>query len=156
MELSDGLYVDTILVNWNPATKNDAIADLVAALDHANLLTDREQVLQDVREREASLSTGLEDGIAYPHARSDGVEQVAMAFGIVKEGLQFDSRDKKPTIFIPLMVSPKQGGAPHIYFMAEIVKLLEQQDIREQLLHSDSAEKVYAILTHQEGKAKNP
>ncbi len=155
MELRDVLKVDTILVKWNPATKNEAITDLVAVLDRANLLTNRDQVLQDVKAREASLSTGLEDGIAYPHARSEGVEQVVMAFGIVKDGLQFDSRDKKPAIFIPLMVSPKQGGTPHIYFMAEIVRLLEQQEIREQLLHSDSPERVYAILTNEEGKAEN-
>ncbi|HKJ67414.1 MAG TPA: PTS sugar transporter subunit IIA [bacterium] len=155
MELRDVLNVDTILVDWNPVTKDEAIADLVEALDRAHLCSDRDQVLRDVKEREASLSTGLEDGIAYPHARSDGVEEVAMAFGIVSNGIQFDSRDKKPALFIPMMVSPKRGGTPHIYFMAEIVKLLEQQEIREQLLHSDSPEKVYNILTQNEGNSVN-
>jgi len=147
MELRDILFEDAILVNWNPSTKEEAITALVDALDGANLLVDRDQVLRDVMEREASLSTGLEEGIAYPHARSDGVRQVVVAFGIVKEGLPFDSRDQKPALFIPLMVSPRSGGAPHIYFMAEIVKLLEKGEIRDKLLNSSSPEEVYQIIT---------
>jgi len=147
MELRDILFQDAILVNWNPTSKEEAITALVDALDQADLLTNRGQVLQDVMEREASLSTGLEEGIAYPHARSDGVKQVVVAFGIVKNGLSFDSRDQKPARFIPLMVSPRSGGAPHIYFMAEIVKLLEKSEIRNKLLESTSPEEVYRILT---------
>ncbi len=146
MKLKDVLRKDTILVDWNPVFKEDAIDLLVDALDNAGLLQDKDKVLADVKEREKTLSTGLEEGIAYPHARTNGVNQVAIAFGIVKEGLSFNSRDNKPAKFIPLLVSPQSGGAPHIYYMAEIVKLLERQKIREQLLQSNSAEQVYQIL----------
>jgi len=150
MKLSDVLSEKTVIINWNPSDKTEAITQLVKTLEEADQLSDADKVLHDVMVREESLSTGLEDGIAYPHGRSDGVDKVVMAFGIVKEGLPFDSRDKKPTFFIPMMVSPRTGGAPHIYFMAEIVKLLEQQDIRDQLLQSNTPAEVYQILTGSE------
>ncbi|MCF7804113.1 MAG: PTS sugar transporter subunit IIA [Candidatus Marinimicrobia bacterium] len=146
MDLESLLQPETILIDWHPATKDDAIASLVEAMADAGVIQDREIVLHDVQTREQSLSTGLGDGIAYPHARSSAVDSVAMAFGIVREGLEFESRDGEPAIFIPLMVSPKDGGAPHLYVMAEIVKKLEDQDVREQLLDAESPEEVYRIL----------
>lgn len=151
MELKDILQPETILTNWNPSGKTEAIRLLVQALAQQNHLNDHEQVLQDVLSREESLSTGLEDGIAYPHARTEGVDQVRMAFGIVSDGLEFNSRDSQPAIFIPLMLSPKQGGNPHIYFMAEIVKKLEDREIREKLLNVSTPEEVYSILVDEKG-----
>lgn len=147
MQLEDVLQPETVLIDWDPSGKTDAIRLLINALFEEGYLSDYDQVLEDVLQREQSLSTGLEDGIAYPHARTKGVDRVCMAFGIVPDGLEFNSRDKQPAIFIPLMLSPKRGGNPHIYFMAEIVKQLEDRDVRERLLGADSPEEVYGILT---------
>ncbi len=147
MELKDILKPEAIIINWKPASKEEAITELVDLLDKSGAISDREIVLKDVFAREESLSTGLEDGIAYPHARSSGVEDVKMAFGIIPDGLTFNSRDDHPAIFVPLMVSPRTGGAPHIYIMAEIVKRLEEQDVREALLKANSPEEVVEILT---------
>ena len=147
MELKDVLTPETILIDWSPADKQEAITQLVDALDRAGQLQDREAVLNDVLEREQSLSTGLEEGIAYPHARSSGVNRVQMAFGILPGGLPFDSRDETPAIFIPLMVSPHSGGTPHIYIMAEIVKRLEEVTVREELLRAETPDEVVDILT---------
>jgi len=147
MDLNDVLTPDNVLINWHPADKHEAISQLVDALDKAGRIRDRDIVLEDVLEREASLSTGLEEGIAYPHARSSGVEEVQMAFGIIPDGLSFDSRDETPAVFVPLMVSPKSGGTPHIYIMAEIVKRLEDANVRDALLKAESPEEVVEILT---------
>jgi len=146
MDLEEILIPDTILIHWNPTTKVNAITRLVDAMAAAGVLRDRDQVLTDVLEREQSLSTGLGEGIAYPHARSKGVDKVAMAFGIIPEGLEFDSRDDSPAVFIPLMVSPEDSGAPHLYVMAEIVKKLEDEAIRDRLLKAESPEEVCEIL----------
>ncbi len=146
MELRDVLSPDTILIDWNPDSKDGAIVDLIEQLDQADLLLDKQMVIEDVFAREESLSTGLEDGIAYPHARSGAVDSVVMAFGIVKDGLDFGLRDGSLAVFIPLMVSPSDGGSPHIYFMAEIVKKLENHEIRNKLLKADSPAEVYSIL----------
>lgn len=147
MDLADILQPDTVLIHWNPASKDDAITQLVDAMAQAEVLRDRDRVLEDVLEREQSLSTGLGEGIAYPHARSKGVEDVAMAFGVVPDGLEFNSRDDHPAVFIPLMVTPEDSGAPHLYVMAEIVKKLEDKSVREKLLAANSAEDVCQILT---------
>ena len=147
MKLHELLKPEAVLIRWEPATKSEAITQLVDALDRAHLIADRDQVLEDVLLREQSLSTGLGDGIAYPHARSRGVDSVALALGIVPEGLEFNSRDEEPAVFIPLMVTPEDSGAPHLYVMAEIVKKLEKREIREQLLAAESPEEVCEILT---------
>ena len=147
MELRDVLSPESIIVDWSPDSKNGAIIDLVNKLAEADMLLDKDLVIEDVFAREESLSTGLEDGIAYPHARSEAVDSVVMAFGIVRDGLDFGLRDGSLAVFIPLMVSPSDGGSPHIYFMAEIVKKLENQEIRKRLMDAETPEEVYNILT---------
>jgi mannitol/fructose-specific phosphotransferase system IIA component (Ntr-type) len=147
MELQDVLSPKSILIDWVPDSKDGAIIDLVNKLAEADMLLDKQLVIEDVFAREESLSTGLEDGIAYPHARSEAVDSVVMAFGIVKDGLDFGLRDGSLAVFIPLMVSPSDGGSPHIYFMAEIVKKLENQEIRKKLMDAETPEEVYHILT---------
>lgn len=147
MELKDVLIPECVLINWNPSSKEEAITQLVDALDKAGRIEDRDLVLKDVLDRESSLSTGLEEGIAYPHARSSGVEEVQMAFGIIPDGLSFNSRDDNPAVFVPLMVSPRSGGTPHIYIMAEIVKQLEDGEVRDALLKANTPEEVIEILT---------
>lgn len=147
MELQDVLSPNSILIDWSPDSKDGAIIDLVNKLAEADMLLDKQMVIEDVFAREESLSTGLEDGIAYPHARSEAVDSVVMAFGIVKDGLDFGLRDGSLAVFIPLMVSPSDGGSPHIYFMAEIVKKLENQEIRKKLMDAENPEEVYTILT---------
>jgi len=147
MELQDVLSPESILIDWSPDSKDGAIIDLVNKLAEADMLLDKKLVIEDVFAREESLSTGLEDGIAYPHARSEAVDSVVMAFGIVKDGLDFGLRDGSLAVFIPLMVSPSDGGSPHIYFMAEIVKKLENHEIRTRLMDAETPEEVYNILT---------
>ena len=147
MELQDVLSPESILIDWSPDSKDGAIIDLVNKLAEADMLLDKKLVIEDVFAREESLSTGLEDGIAYPHARSEAVDSVVMAFGIVKDGLDFGLRDGSLAVFIPLMVSPSDGGSPHIYFMAEIVKKLENHEIRTRLMDAKTPEEVYNILT---------
>jgi len=147
MELQDVLSPESILIDWSPDSKDGAIIDLVNKLAEADMLLDKILVIEDVFAREESLSTGLEDGIAYPHARSEAVDSVVMAFGIVKDGLDFGLRDGSLAVFIPLMVSPSDGGSPHIYFMAEIVKKLENHEIRTRLMDAKTPEEVYNILT---------
>ncbi|MFQ6618118.1 MAG: PTS sugar transporter subunit IIA, partial [Fidelibacterota bacterium] len=92
------------------------------------------------------LSTGLKNGIAIPHAKSSGVENLTVAFGIKRNGVDFNSSDGRPSQFIPLVISPRKTSVPHINILAELVKKLSEKEIREKILSAESREEIYKIL----------
>ncbi|MBB3061648.1 PTS sugar transporter subunit IIA [Microbulbifer rhizosphaerae] len=93
MSLTDLLAVDCIIVDQPACSKDEILTKLVGLLDRAGKLADAAAFLDAVREREETGSTGLEQGVAVPHARSDAVREPALAFAIVPEGIDFRALD---------------------------------------------------------------
>ena len=95
------------------------------------------------------MSTGLQEGIAIPHGKTDTVESLVAAIGIKKDGVPFDSLDGRPAQIIALTLSPANKPGPHIQFLAEVSKALGMAAVREQLLAAGSEEAVLAALSHE-------
>lgn len=146
MNISDYLDPENIVLNIGNQSKDAIIHQLVNSFGQSDSQVDTTQAFEDIWERETDYSTGLEDGIAFPHARTQGVTRHKLAFGICPQGCDFDSRDGQPTFFIPLLLTPRSSGKPHIMILADIIKKLENREIRQQLLAAQSAQDVMAIL----------
>jgi len=127
-------------------TKFQVIEELLELLVSAGAIMDRETTLSDVLNREAYLSTGLESGLAIPHAKTDGVDKLTIAFGTKPEGIEFDSLDGKPANLIFLVLSPRDRSGPHIQALAGISRNLKEAGIRQKLLTAASAEEVTRII----------
>ena len=126
--------------------KIEIITELVDLLHARGKLRDRATVLADVLEREDATSTGMEHGIALPHAKTDGVDDMEVAVGIKKEGVEFASMDGvKSSLFI-LIVSPKRTTGPHIQFLATISALLRDAELRGKLTAAATPEDAVALL----------
>jgi fructose-specific phosphotransferase system IIA component len=126
--------------------KNAVLNELVDMLVAAGKIEDRSQAIADVLQREQSMSTGMQNGIALPHAKTDGVKDICVAVGFKREGLDFGSIDgEKSTIFI-MVVSPKKTSGPHLQFLAAIGSVLKDEALRDQILRAESREDVAAFL----------
>ena len=93
------------------------------------------------------MSTGMQNGIAIPHGKSDTVNSLVAAVGLRPEGIDFDAIDDQPCSIFVLTVSPVNRTGPHIQFLAEISRLLNDASVREELLSADTEEEVLRILT---------
>jgi mannitol/fructose-specific phosphotransferase system IIA component (Ntr-type) len=107
---------------------------------------DRDQVIQAVLAREHSMSTGMQDGIAIPHAKTDGVTRLCTAIGIKKGGIDFDSLDKIPSKIFIMVVSPKKAAGPHLQFLAFISGILKSPGIIERMLNAERPVEVKNIV----------
>ncbi|HKL22316.1 MAG TPA: PTS sugar transporter subunit IIA, partial [Tichowtungia sp.] len=133
MNLKKVLSKDTVLPTLRAETKTDAIEELVDFLVKTHRISDRKTALQAVLDREAKMSTGMQNGIAIPHGKTDAVNELLVAIAIKKGGIDFDAMDGQPcTIFI-MTLSPENRTGPHIQFLAEISKLLGSANLREKL-----------------------
>jgi len=135
-----------IRMNLTGRTKQAVIEELIGVLDAHHLLTDRSKALQSVIDRERQLSTGLENGLAVPHGKTDGVERLVAAFGLHREGLMFDAVDKQPAHFFFMMLSPLTVTGPHLQALREVVKFFNQPSNRERILKAATPDEILSIM----------
>ncbi|MBU4306150.1 MAG: cation:proton antiporter [Candidatus Omnitrophica bacterium] len=152
MLIADVLSPLALEVNLKADTKEEIIKELIGLLVSSGQLKSAAQneVMRDIFEREASMSTGMQDGIALPHAKTFAVPHVAAVVGLKKNGAEFNSLDKKPSTIFVMTLSPKTTNEPYLQFMAEISKVLTIPENRNKLLASETTSQMYEILTAQE------
>jgi fructose-specific phosphotransferase system IIA component len=145
-ELAGYLSPAAVAVPLSAGDKEGAIRELVDRLDRAGKIRDPEQVLADVMEREATVSTGMEKGLAIPHARSSGVEGMAVAVGVCPKGVDFQALDGKPTRIVFLIASAPDDRGPHLQLLAAIAKRMRDDERREAAINAGSPEELLAVV----------
>ncbi|MCX7589996.1 MAG: PTS sugar transporter subunit IIA [Kiritimatiellae bacterium] len=136
-----------VALNLNAMTKKGIIEELIDLMLSHRLITDREDALQAVMEREKRMSTGLQHGVAMPHGRSDKIAKLVTAIGIKREGVEFESLDGEPARIFVLSLSPASGTALQCRFLSKMGELLNSPSIREKLLDVTTRDEIIRILT---------
>ena len=101
--------------------------------------------------REESMTTGMEDGIAIPHAAVDDIPEVIAVLGIAPDGVEFEALDRKPAQILVCLVIPRAKKLQHIRTLAEIAKLLSRATVRERLLGCDAPQQVLEVIAREGG-----
>jgi mannitol/fructose-specific phosphotransferase system IIA component (Ntr-type) len=150
MDLQQLFQPEDLIVGFAPADKWEAIEALVEHLVQRAKLdgTVAPHVLQQVLARERSMSTGMERGIAIPHAAVEEIDSVLACMGIVarEEGLAFESIDARPARLIVLLVIPRSQKLLHIRTLADVARVLGVESVREALLAAASSEEAWNAL----------
>ena len=150
MSLLDILSNKSTLVDLKGHSKDEIIEELVDSLEVGAAISDRDKALEAVLEREKIMSTGIGDGIAIPHGKSDAVSQLSAALGIHKRGVDFDALDGEPAFVFFLLVSPANVSGPHIKALARISRMLKNDSFKRKLIEADSAEQILGIIEEEE------
>ena len=147
MNLKKVLSTDTVWVDLKADTKQGIIEEMIDRLLAAGKIKDREAVLQAVVEREEKMSTGMQNGVAIPHGKTDAVKSLVAAICLNKAGVDFDAMDGEPcTIFI-MTISPLKRRGPHMQFLAEVSRLIGQPSEREKLLACETHTEIHELFT---------
>ena len=140
------LNKDCISVDLKGNTKDEILEELLSLLCQSGNIEDRAMVLNALKERESSMSTGLEKGIAIPHAKTNGVKETCVAIGLKKEGVNFDSLDGEPSKIFIMLASPIENSGPQMRAMAAFSGALMRDEVRAALMNAENAETVIEIL----------
>jgi len=152
MKIMDFLSKEAISVELTSRTKKDAIRELVELLVKAKKLdpANVEKVVKVLLEREELGSTGIGQGIAIPHAKTDAVKEVVASFGKSNEGVEFDALDNKPVYLLFLLVAPADASSLHIKALAKISRLLKHKYFRSMLRKATNAGEVVKIIAEED------
>jgi len=152
MLLTQILKKSSVIVPLKSTEKEDVITELVDVLANHGLLKDRDTVLESVLMREQTRSTGIGSGIAIPHGKSKGIDELAMAIGIAKKPIDFDSIDSKGVSIVVMLVSPSGQTGPHIQALAKISRLMLDEAFRNQLQNAATADDLYEMIRSKEAE----
>lgn len=133
------------------SSKQEAIAVLLDLLVAKGLVSNREKVLAEILEREATSSTAIGYGAAIPHARSEFVTDTVCAFGsTLGSGIDFGTSPEPASTsranLLFLMVSPKHDTTPHIKTLARIARLVKDETRRKNLTEATETGAILGLL----------
>ncbi len=149
MDIRDILDKNRIIFNLESSSK-DAILEEIATLfvkDNIINKNDLDTLVNDLKEREKLSSTGMQDGIAIPHAKSSVVDKISLAVAIDKNGKDFSSMDEEPSTLFFMIIAPEYTKKEHLDVLALISKLTFNEEALDEMLNTNDPEKVIEILS---------
>ena len=127
MKIIDFLKEGAIVPDLKATDKESVIKELVTLLKDIGEISDQEKIVEIILEREKLGSTGIGQGIAVPHAKTDQVKQIVVAFGLSRKGVNFESLDEEPVYLIFLVLAPVEATGMHLKLLAKIARLLKDK-----------------------------
>jgi mannitol/fructose-specific phosphotransferase system IIA component (Ntr-type) len=152
MKIIDRITENYVFLDLNPRDKKQALDDFVSALEERNLIEDKNLVLDALLKREALGSTGLENGIAIPHALIDGIKESLVALALIRDGVDFESADNQPTHVIFILLGKKDNPGDQLKMLAHICRMVRETDFMEKFKNVKTPLDVCQLLKRMEDK----
>ncbi len=150
LKISEVLKPEAIIMKIKSREKIAVLKELVAHMVANEFVEDGEEFQKALAKRENLESTGIGDGIAIPHARTDAVKNLVLAFARSEEGVEFSAIDGKPSYLIFLIASPVDKKSEYIMALAKLSRLLRKQVVRRLLKDADSPDEILNIIKKNE------
>lgn len=150
IKISDFLKADAIFMDIKAREKLDAIKELVEKMVSNKFVEDGQEFMKALAKRENLESTGIGDGIAIPHARTNAVQDLILAFARSPEGVDFSAIDGKPSHLIFLIASPEGKKSEYIMALAKLSRLLRKELVRDRLKAASSPKEILEIIKKHE------
>ena len=132
--------------------KDEAIEELVDLLCTAYRLKDHDTILEAICDREATASTGIGMGLAVPHAKTSAVDKLYVAFGLSREGIDFESVEGERSHLFFMMISAKDRCGPHIQALAGISRLIKHEEVRTGMMACHDVKEFQSFVESAEKK----
>ena len=146
MKITDLMSKEAIKIHGHASNKMDAIDQMVSLMNKQGNVSDKEAYKEAVIERENLSTTGMVDGIAIPHARTNAIIQAGIAAMTLPEGVDYQSMDGQPTTLIFLIAAPDNGDNVHLQVLSELSTLLMDHDFCEDLKNAGTPEEFLSII----------
>ena len=152
MKIMEFLDKRGIKIGMTSTEKEDALKELVDVLANVKDIGDKKGIVKTLIDRENLGSTGIGQGIAIPHGKTDKVNGLVAVLGISHKGVNFEALDGELVYIFFLLVAPKETAGPHLKALAQISRLLRDVYFCELLRRCKTAEEVYELIRKEEEK----
>lgn len=140
MRITDLLKRESVELNGSVSNKQETIEKMVELMVKGGNIRDVEKYKNGVFQREEEGTTGIGEGIAIPHAKTDAVGAPGLAAMIVRDGVDYDSLDGEPVRMIFLIAAPNTEDNIHLTVLSRLSMLLMDDDFRANLMKAESVD----------------
>ncbi len=152
MKICNLLDETHIIFDLKPGDKAQVLADFTKELKNRNLIHDDKAILDELLKRESLGCTGLEKGIAVPHALIEEVQDTFLALGIVREGTNFDAADQMPTFVLFLLLGNSARPGIQLKILAHICRLVKGTNFVDKVKKIEDPLEICQLLEIEEEK----
>ena len=152
MKITDFLDARAIKIGLTAVEKEGILKELVDLLAEVKDIGDRKATVRALLERESLGSTGIGQGIAIPHGKTDKVKELVAVLGVSKKGVNFEALDGEPVHILFLLVAPKDTAGPHLKALAQISRLLRDSYFCELIKRCQTPAEVFDLIKREEEK----
>lgn len=150
MKVLDILDSTSICLDLKSTQKEDVLAELCTILEGQGKIKDKQAVLTALMDRERLGSTGIGQGVAIPHGKSDSAMELVAALGVSKKGVQFGALDGEPVYVIFLLISPPDSAGNHLKALARVSRLLKDKFFRQAIKEAKVADDVKKVIQEED------
>jgi PTS system nitrogen regulatory IIA component len=150
MQIIDMFKKEYIIEELKAKSKRAVLAELSEIFTHYHSGIQSEAMVAVLLDREKLGSTGIGDGIAIPHGKLKGLDNLVIAFGRSREGIDFDSIDGKPVHIFFLLMAPESSTGQHLKALAKISRMLKDQEFRSSLMSAKNTEELYRKIADKD------
>lgn len=148
IDVSSVLLHGAVDLNLKGATRWEVIPALCNRIAGTTHELNAESLTQAVLDREKIMGTGLDGGVAVPHARLKGITKAMVAFGLSREGVNWNAPDGQDTRFVFLIITPDNKDLMQIQILATIARAMSEEGLPEKLMKLKSEEEAFKLLSH--------
>lgn len=147
MKLTEYFSINDININIKSRNKNGVLAEMAGFFCSRHNINENDGILDVIMQRERVQSTGIGCGIAIPHGKTDLIGSVKLSVGLIKEGIDFSSLDKKPAHLIFLVISPESEHYVYLSILAKISRLFQSGVLLSNIIkNAKTEEDVYKLI----------
>ena len=152
MKIRDLLAVESIDLNGKVTGKNEALDAMVALMAKSGKINDVEKYRKGVYAREEEGTTGIGEGIAIPHCKSDAVSKPGLAAMVIKDGVDFDALDGEKVSLIFLIAAPNTEDNVHLDVLSKLSVLLMDENFTHGLRNAKTVEEFLSVIDQAEAE----
>ena len=150
MKFSELINKNYIIPEFKNSTKKQVLEELVEALASNKGEIDKVELLNALLEREKLGSTGIGDGVAIPHGKLNGLDNIILLFGKSGQGVDFDAIDRKPVCLVFLLVAPADSAGLHLKALARLSRMLREKEFKNSLLMAPDTDTLLKIIVDKD------
>ncbi|HHT9158955.1 MAG TPA: PTS sugar transporter subunit IIA [Candidatus Brocadiaceae bacterium] len=150
MKLSDVLTAERIIINLNGKDKYDVLERMVKVAKTSEKVTNENDLLKKVIEREQIKSTGIGGGIGIPHAQTSGVTDIIACLGVTEQGIEFNAIDGKPVHLVFLIATKERTNSTYLGLLSRIARLFIDEPFKQRVIKSVSPSEIMNLITEKE------
>jgi PTS system nitrogen regulatory IIA component len=152
VKIADFLRLESVMPALAGREKETALEEMAERLSHCGPDLDKDKIRRVLVEREKISTTAIGEGVAIPHGKLAGIDQIFGVFGRSPQGVDFASLDGEPTYLFFALIAPENAAADHLKALARISRLLKDEGLRRRLMAAQTQQELYRMIIDEDDK----